>query len=86
MVIFITSRSAYEEMKELVLSGNHAIWLASNILDDAEIDSIWEKDVELSVFNYEVDTSEQEDLECAMSTIKEHHPDQNIWVQYLNEN
>ena len=71
-------------MKVLVFSGDHAIWLASKILSNAEIEIIWEKDIELSVLDYDVDTSDPKDLECAMSTIREHHPGQNIWVQYQN--
>ena len=84
MVIFISSKSAYEEMKSLIFSGDHSIWLASGVLTDEEVESILGKDIELSVLDYDVDTSDSRDLECAMFTIREHHPGNNIWVQYLN--
>lgn len=85
MVIFISSKSAYEEMSELIYSGLYPVWLASGILSDEEIESVRSKDINLSVFFYDVDTSNSVDLECALTTIKEHHPGENIWVQYLNQ-
>ncbi|WP_196159275.1 hypothetical protein [Reinekea sp. G2M2-21] len=84
MVLFITSKSAYEEMKVLIHTGNHATWLASGILSNDEIEKLWELDLDISVLDYVVDTSDEKDLECAMSTIREHHPGKNIWAQYLN--
>ena len=85
MVIFITSKSAYSEMKSLILSKEHPIWLTCNVLTDEEYEALWKSGVNASVLDYEVDTENRDDMDCAMSTIKEHHFGQNIWVQINNE-
>lgn len=87
MVIFATTKSAYSEMESLILSGNHPVWLTCNVLSDQEYEELWnKKGIDVSVLSYEVDTGNKADMDCAMSTIKEHHAGQNIWVQILNEN
>jgi len=87
MVIFATTKSAYLEMENLILSGNYPVWLTSNVLSDQEYEQLWkEKGVNASVLNYEVDTGCKADMDCALSTIKEHHAGQNIWVQIQNGN
>ena len=87
MVIFVTTKSAYAEMESLILSGDHPVWLTSNVLNSEEYEDLWKnKGVSVSMLNYEVDTENEADMDCAMSTIKEHHAGQNIWVQVLNEN
>jgi len=85
MVILITSKDAYTEMKDKISNGQHPVWLSNGILSQEEINSLWEKDVDLSVFNYQLDTNDTESLDCALDTIKEHYPGQNIWVQYENK-
>jgi hypothetical protein len=86
MVIFATSKSAYSEMESLILSGKHPVWLTCNVLSDKEYETLWKSGVNASVLDYEVNTENLEDMHCAMSTIKEHHLSQNIWVQIDNEN
>lgn len=72
-------------MESTILSGKHPVWLSSGVLSQIEIDSLGQAVTELSVFNYEIDTSVQAELEGALDTIKEHHPDMNIWVQFENQ-
>ncbi|WP_133471640.1 hypothetical protein [Paraglaciecola marina] len=86
MVIFITSKSAYSEMESLIVSGKHPIWLTCDVLSEKEYEALWKSGVNASVLDYVVDTENIDDMSCAMSTIKEHHAGQNIWVQILNEN
>jgi len=84
MVIFITSKSAYSEMESLILTKEHPVWLTCNVLTAKEYEALWKSGVNASVLDYEVDTENKEDMHCAMSTIKEHHLGQNIWVQIEN--
>lgn len=86
MVIFITSRSAYSEMKSLIASGMYPIWLTCDVLSEKEVEVLLKSGVNASVLDYAVDTENADNMSCAMSTIKEHHVGQNIWVQVLNEN
>lgn len=85
MVLFITSKSAYLEMEDLILSGKYPVWLSEGSLSKSETEELWNQDIEdLSEFSYTVDTSDSGSLNCAVSTIKEHHPGENIWVQINN--
>lgn len=76
MVIFVTTKSAYSEMENLILSEKrNSVWLASNVLGEQEYENLCEiKNIDISVLNYEVDTENQADMNCALSTIKEHRP------------
>ena len=49
-------------------------------------EALWKSGVNASVLDYEVDTENKDDMDCAMSTIKEYHFDQNIWFQINKEN
>ena len=82
MVIFLNTRSAYEEMKEFIFSTENPVWLSDGVLSEDEIDSILDKEVEMSIVDFTVDTSKPEELARAMSTIHGRYPDHNIWVQY----
>lgn len=86
MVIFATTKSAYKEMESLILTGLHPVWLSNGVLEQEDIEELWAKGIDLSVLNYEVDSSNTEDIDCALSTVKEHHYGQNIWVQFENKN
>jgi hypothetical protein len=81
MVILITTTSAYIEMKDLILSGKHSIWFSEGVLKSGDIDILREKNIDVSAFNYQIDSTKMEDIECGLSTIKEHHPNQGVWVQ-----
>ena len=82
MVIFVTTKFAYAEMKNLILSGDHPVWLTNNVLNSEEHEDLWKnKGISVSMLNYEVDTESKADMACAMSTIKEHHAGQKIWVK-----
>lgn len=85
MVIFITNKSAYLEMENLIQTGNYSVWITANVLKQNEIEELWRKNIDLSVFDYEVDPNNKEDLECSLDTIKEHHPGKNIWVQFKSD-
>ena len=86
MVLFITCKSAFLEMEDFILSGNYPVWLSNGALSKAETEELRHNNIDLSVLSYEVDTSDLIVLDCAISTIKEHHFGQNIWVQINNEN
>ena len=77
MVIFVTSKTAYSEMEHIILSGKHPVWLTCDVLTATEYEALWKGGVDASMLNYEVNTSNEGDMHCAISTIKEHHPGKN---------
>ncbi|EGG92973.1 hypothetical protein IMCC1989_1958 [gamma proteobacterium IMCC1989] len=73
-------------MKEILLSAMHPVWVSAGVLQEFEIENLLNKGIDVSVLNYAVDTENRKDVECAISTIKEHHFGENIWVQIENKN
>ena len=69
-------------MKEFIFSTENPVWVSDGVLSEDEIDSILDKEVEMSIVDFAVDTSKPEELARAMSTIHGRYPDHNIWVQY----
>ena len=82
MVIFITSNSAFLEMKDLISSGEHSVWIAKNTLSESDLNFIYELDIEYTLLDSEVNTHDTDELQCALSSIKEHHYNEHIWVQF----
>ena len=80
MVIFLTSISAYQKMRTTILTTQYPVWCASGILTPAESKALYEAGIDLTMFNYEVDIHDEELLEGALYTIREHHPGVDIWI------
>jgi hypothetical protein len=61
------------------LEGKFPVWLGAEVLSHGEIAILRRRGFDVSVFSYAVQTPE--DIECAVSTLREHHPDQPVWVE-----
>ncbi|MEH6344821.1 MAG: hypothetical protein V7785_07045 [Bermanella sp.] len=81
MVIFITSKSAFQEMQATILTLKHPVWCASDVLTLAETNELYKAGVELSVLDEEVNIETQLGIDSALEIIREHHPEQEIWVE-----
>ena len=81
MVIFITSKIGFEEMKNTISTKKHAIWIGNGVLADEEIKNYRSSGINLSVFDAHYDLSNSEHIEDAILTIKEHHPNERIFVE-----
>jgi len=80
MVIFITNKDAYHEMKGTIATLQHAVWCAGGVLTLEQTNELYKAGVELSVLDYEVDMAKEAELEEALETIRVHHPDQEIML------
>ncbi len=59
-----------------VASAGDAIWCGAAAI--TEVDFQASRDGRLTRFDYEVGV---DDLECALDSVREHHPGQMIWVE-----
>ena len=57
----------------------HTVWCGSDAISEAEYQERRLKN--LSRFIYPLQNAEQDELEGALSTIAEHHPNETIWVE-----
>jgi hypothetical protein len=78
MPFLATTRAGVEHAIER-LGGRCALWFGTGVLSQGEISALWERGLEVSVFDHEVQT--HEDIDCASSTLREHHPDEPVWVE-----
>ena len=85
MVIFLTSLTAYQKMRATILTAQYPVWCASGILTVSESKALYSAGVDLTIFNYEVNIHDQELLDGALQTIREHHCDMNIWLDNEHE-
>ena len=81
MIIFITSKSAFEEMQATILTLKHSVWCAPEVLTLMETNELYKAGVELSVLDDEVNIDTQAGIDSALEIIREHHPDQEIWLE-----
>ncbi len=80
MVFFAITRKGYESYLALRDAAG-ALWLCAGILSDEEVSTLWQSGIIVSVFNYTIDSHETDALAGAITTIKEHHPGEQLWVE-----
>lgn len=83
MVIFITTRNGYEEIKPLIFSTQYPVWVGAGVLSQQEIDAIRMLGVELTNFSYVINPDNRDHIECALETIGQHHPNQRVWFERI---
>jgi hypothetical protein len=73
----------YSYSSYLALGGKSAgaIWLAADVLSESELELLRANGTDATVFNYTIDPQDYETISCALETIKEHHPNQCVWVE-----
>jgi len=80
MVFFAITRKGFESYLVLKNAAG-ALWLGANILSDDELVELRKSGINVSVFNYAIEPNEIGVIAEAIETIKEHHPEQPLWVE-----
>ena len=79
MIFFATTRRGYDEYK--ALNTPSALWVAANVPTDSELSRLRSEGRQATNFNLEIDPRDPEAIADAITTIREHHPGQTIWVE-----
>ena len=79
MVLFILTRAGYEEMRPMISTS--AVWVNAQVLSNAEVNDLRVNGVDLTCFTNPLDPHNADDLQMAIGTISEHHPEERIWVE-----
>lgn len=82
MVYLVLTRSGYEELVRQLQRIPSPLWVNKDVLSQAELKSIRSSEVELSDFAYFITPSNIQEVEEAAYTVKEHHPNETVWVEY----
>ena len=60
------------------------LWLSSDVLSEVEIQALRAMGAEISVFIHPVRT--EDEIAEATHTLREHHPDEPVWIEAKSEN
>lgn len=82
MVYLVLETRALDEVIKLP---GVAIWAGSNILTELNHQDLVAKGFNVTRFDHSVSAVNKSELKEALETIKEHHPAENIWVQYASQ-
>ena len=82
MIIFITTEKGFDELKPIIKSGCYPLWYGKDILSSEQIDFLESSEIDVNEFNYSIDVSDRETIDCALQTIAEHHPDKRVWMEF----
>lgn len=80
MVFLAITRSGYEAYRELGARAG-ALWVCAEVLSQEELSTLRQAGVDVTNFNYKIESHEAEAIAGAVETIKEHHPGQAVWVE-----
>jgi hypothetical protein len=80
-VVFLAfTLGGYESYRSLG-PGTGSLWLAAGVVSDEELLVLRAEGIDVSVFNYTIESHEAEVISGAVETIREHHPSEAIWVE-----
>lgn len=81
MVFLVLSRQGYDDLIRQLSHAPSPIWVNTDILSDAEMVSIRDTGVNLTNFLFRIDPSSLDEIADAVDTVRQHHPDDTIWVE-----
>lgn len=81
MFFFVISRKSFEDYLLLEEKLSAPLWVSAGILSTSELESLRCRGADVTDFSYEIGLNENEIIDDAIETIREHHPSEVIWVQ-----
>lgn len=79
MVFLAMTRLGYEAY--VSLKSRAPLWVADGVLTPKELDELRAIGLSVTNFTRKIDFADPEELADAISTIREHHPGEPIWVE-----
>jgi hypothetical protein len=79
MVFLATTRRGYDDY--LALRTKAALWISAAVLTDDELEQLRSQGRNVTTFAHEVRSDDAEVLSEAIDTIREHHPNESIWIE-----
>ncbi len=81
MVIFAITREGFLQVEPLVRSGTCILWVGDGVLTQEEITDLRGREVEVTNFSYSISPESKEEIDDALQTISEHHPNTRVWME-----
>jgi len=83
MTYLVLTRSGYEELVRKLQRVPSPLWVNKGVLSQDELAAIRTSEVALTDFNRHIEPSNGQEVEDAAYTVKEHHPNETLWVEYV---
>ncbi|MFC5740810.1 hypothetical protein [Dyella tabacisoli] len=83
MVIFALTKHGLSEMFDLARGSKTAIWVNRGLLDELEMKELRTEGFDLTDFVHWIDPVDESAVEEATATIREHHPDQVLYIELV---
>jgi hypothetical protein len=83
VVYFTLTRSGYEDLVSTLGHAPSPLWVNNGVLSPQEIKSLYERGVDITNFTIDVNPEDQSAVAQAIETVREHHPGQTVWVEYV---
>lgn len=81
MVFFAMTRQGVEAFVSSVVTAERLSGISAGILTSEELSELHGRGFDVSDFDYEIHPGDLDVVADAISTIKEHHPDELLWVE-----
>lgn len=84
MVYLVLTRKGYEELVQQLQCVPSPLWVNKDVLSNAEISFLRSSGTELTDFIFPITPSDTQGVSEAACTVKEHHPNECVWVEYVS--
>lgn len=81
LVLFALTKHGLSEMLDLAGGSESAIWLNDGLLDAADLDQLRAEGLVLTNFVHWIDPADEAAVRSAVETIREHHPNQVLYIE-----
>jgi len=82
MTFLVLTRKGYDDLAARSEHFSNTLWINLGVLSPAELATLRSSGIEVTNFNRHIDAS---NLSEAVATIREHYPDQPVWVEHDDE-
>ena len=81
MVYFVLTRKGYSELKPEFSNLDKSFWVSGKVLSKPEIEEHRKNNVNLTVFNDEIEAGNADQIQDSLHDIAQHHPGETIWME-----
>jgi hypothetical protein len=83
MVYLALTRNGYEELIRQLQCVPSSLWVNKDVLSKTELSSLRSSGIALTDFVCPITPSDTQEVSDAAYTVKEHHPNESVWVEYV---
>ena len=80
MIYFVHSRESYDQLVVSTAWPPSALWVSLGVLEPSELAALRASGIAVTDFSRTIDPNDAMALADVISTIREHHPGQVVWV------